>query len=151
MTRPHPLFTRRAAGVLMHPTSLPQGHGTGDLGPSARAFVDWMVKAGLSLWQMLPVGPVGRGNSPYSGRSAFAGEPLLISLRDLAHDGLLSTRAIRCPSELKTGRAKYVAARRFKTARFREAFETFHRSARPRARAYRDFVSSNRHWLQGWC
>ncbi|MEE2906203.1 MAG: 4-alpha-glucanotransferase [Planctomycetota bacterium] len=151
MTRPHPLFTRRAAGVLMHPTSLPQGHGTGDLGPSARAFVDWMVKAGLSLWQMLPVGPVGRGNSPYSGRSAFAGEPLLISLRDLAHDGLLTTRATRCPSELKTGRAKYAAARRFKTTRFREAFETFHRSARPRAQAYRDFVSSNRHWLHGWC
>ena len=80
MTHPgHPLFRRRAGGVLLHPTSWPGGQGSGDLGPPARRFVDWLETAGLGLWQMLPIGPVGKGNSPYSGRSAFAGEPLLIS------------------------------------------------------------------------
>jgi len=106
MSRPHPLFTNRAAGVLMHPTSLPKGHGIGDIGPGARHFMNWMSKAGLSLWQMLPIGPIGRGNSPYSGRSAFAGEPLLISLDDLAEDGLLTRRSIRGPDDLATGRTR---------------------------------------------
>lgn len=68
----------RAAGVLLHPTSLPSTGGMGDLGPEARRFVDWMQTAGLSLWQMLPLGPTGYGDSPYQCFSAFAGNPLLI-------------------------------------------------------------------------
>ena len=151
MSRPHPLFTKRAAGVLMHPTSLSKGHGIGDIGPGARHFMNWMSKAGLSLWQMLPIGPIGRGNSPYSGRSAFAGEPLLISLDDLAEDGLLTRRSIRCPDDLATGRTRYAAARRFKMARLKDAFDQFRRSNRARSRRYRDFVKANRYWLDDWC
>ncbi len=114
-------------------------------------FIDWMSKAGLSLWQMLPIGPVGRGNSPYSGRSAFAGEPLLISLNDLVKDGLLPARAARCPEELSGGKTRYAAARKFKHALLKEAFERFRSSARTRSRGYRAFVSSNRYWLHDWC
>ena len=65
----HPLLQTRTAGVLLHPTSLPATDGAigiGDLGPSARRFVDWMATAGLRRWQMLPIGPVGEGDSPYS-------------------------------------------------------------------------------------
>ena len=55
----------RASGVLLHPTSLPGPHGTGDFGPSAYHFVDWLVAAGQQLWQILPLTGIGPGNSPY--------------------------------------------------------------------------------------
>ncbi len=68
----------RAAGVLLHPTSLPGTGGIGDLGPDAHRFLDFMAATGLTIWQMLPVGPTGYGDSPYQCFSAFAGNPLLI-------------------------------------------------------------------------
>jgi 4-alpha-glucanotransferase len=68
----------RAAGVLLHPTSLPGPNGIGDLGPDALRFLDFLATAGFSLWQMLPLGPTGYGDSPYQCFSAFAGNPLLI-------------------------------------------------------------------------
>ena len=68
----------RAAGVLLHPTSLPGPNGIGEIGPDATRFLDFMVAAGLSVWQMLPLGPTGYGDSPYQCFSAFAGNPLLI-------------------------------------------------------------------------
>lgn len=70
----------RASGILLHLTSLPGPHGCGDLGAEARAFVDFLARTGQRCWQMLPVGPAGHGDSPYSALSAFAGNPLLIDL-----------------------------------------------------------------------
>ncbi len=70
----------RAAGVLLHPTSLPGPNGIGELGTEAHRFLDTMVEAGLTIWQMLPLGPTGYGDSPYQCFSAFAGNPLLISV-----------------------------------------------------------------------
>ena len=84
----------RASGVLLHPTSLPGPHGSGDLGSSAYHFVDWLVAGGQSLWQMLPLGGVGLGNSPYMSSSAFAGNPLLIDLADLHRQGWLDADAL---------------------------------------------------------
>lgn len=78
----------RASGLLLHPTSLPGGHGIGDLGPAARAFVDRLADAGQTLWQILPLAPTSAGNSPYSALSTFAGNPLLISFDDLVAEGL---------------------------------------------------------------
>ncbi|HYE51480.1 MAG TPA: 4-alpha-glucanotransferase [Azospirillaceae bacterium] len=78
----------RASGILLHPTSLPGGHGIGDLGPAARAFVDQLARMGQGLWQILPLVPTSAGDSPYSGLSTFAGNPLLISFDDLAAEGL---------------------------------------------------------------
>jgi 4-alpha-glucanotransferase len=80
----------RHNGILLHPTSLPGPHGSGDLGPAAYHFVDWLVGAGQSLWQVLPLGSVGPGNSPYISPSAFAGSELLIDLGQLRDAGWLS-------------------------------------------------------------
>jgi 4-alpha-glucanotransferase len=77
----------RAAGILLHPTSLPSRGGIGDFGPAAYRFADFLASARQGIWQVLPLGPVGYGNSPYSSTSAFAGNPLLISLERLADHG----------------------------------------------------------------
>jgi 4-alpha-glucanotransferase len=77
----------RAAGILLHPTSLPSRGGIGDFGPAAYQFVDFLASARQGVWQVLPLGPLGYGNSPYSSTSAFAGNPLLISLERLAEHG----------------------------------------------------------------
>jgi 4-alpha-glucanotransferase len=77
----------RAAGILLHPTSLPSPGGIGDFGSAAYQFVDTLAAARQGLWQVLPLGPLGSGNSPYSSTSAFAGNPLLISLERLARRG----------------------------------------------------------------
>ena len=76
----------RNAGVLAHPTSFPGRYGIGDLGGSAYHFVDFLVKSRQSLWQILPLGPTGYGDSPYQSFSAFAGNPLLISPDKCVHE-----------------------------------------------------------------
>jgi len=87
-------MTQRASGILLHPTSLPSPLGIGDLGKSAYEFVDFLAESGQTLWQVLPLGPTGYEHSPYTMNfSAFAGNPLLISLEQLAEDGLLTPEA----------------------------------------------------------
>jgi 4-alpha-glucanotransferase len=83
------LFSR-AGGILLHPSSLPGPYGIGDLGPQAYRFVDWLASTGCKLWQVLPLGPTGYGDSPYQCFSAFAGNPYLISFDALIDDQLLS-------------------------------------------------------------
>lgn len=80
----------RSSGILLHPTSFPGPHGIGDLGTAAYRFIDWLQRGRQRLWQVLPLGPTGYGNSPYASPSAFAGNPLLISLERLRDEGLLS-------------------------------------------------------------
>src|SRR5580658_10237136 len=77
----------RSSGLLLHITSLPSYGGIGDLGPAAYEFADFLHAAKQRLWQVLPLGPTGYGNSPYAALSAFAGNPLLISLEFLADRG----------------------------------------------------------------
>jgi 4-alpha-glucanotransferase len=79
----------RSSGILLHPTSFPSRFGIGDLGPEAYKFIDFLVEAGQTLWQVLPLGPTGYGDSPYAAYSAFAGNTLLISPERLVDDGLL--------------------------------------------------------------
>jgi len=88
----------RNSGILLHLTSLPGRFGIGDMGKEAYRFADFLKSVGQHLWQMLPLGPTGYGNSPYQCLSVFAGNPLLISLEKLAEDGLLE------PAELKKHR-----------------------------------------------
>jgi 4-alpha-glucanotransferase len=78
----------RSSGILLHPTSLPGPFGIGDLGPEAYKFIDFLAAAGQSLWQVLPLGPTGYGDSPYASYSAFAGNTLLVSPESLVEDGL---------------------------------------------------------------
>ncbi len=86
---------QRRAGLLLHPTSLPGGHGVGDLGAEAYSLLQWLSSAGLSVWQVLPVGPVDAGGSPYTSRSALAGNLALVDLRQLVVAGLLDAAAVQ--------------------------------------------------------
>ncbi|PLZ56141.1 4-alpha-glucanotransferase, partial [Fischerella thermalis] len=91
---------QRASGILLHPTSLPSRFGIGDLGHSAYEFVDFLQRSGQRLWQILPLGPTGYEHSPYTMNfSAFAGNPLLISLEQLVQENLLSQEELTLPPE----------------------------------------------------
>lgn len=85
-----PILRTRSAGILLHPTSLAGPLSSGDLGPEAYKFIDFLAAAKISFWQMLPIHPIGAGDSPYDSPSAFAGAPHLISLEELVHDGLIT-------------------------------------------------------------
>src|ERR1700704_3659449 len=86
---------RRSSGVLLHVTSLRGAFGIGDLGTYAHAWVDTLASAGQSWWQILPLGPTGYGDSPYQCFSAFAGNPLLVSLDLLVEQGLLGAEDVK--------------------------------------------------------
>jgi len=133
----------RQSGILLHPTSLPGGHGVGDFGPAARTFLDFLERGGQTLWQMLPLGPTGYGDSPYQTFSAFAGNPLLISLDDMAADGMLSSNALRGVG-FPEGRAAYEAAAAFKLPLLGRAAEGV------RSTEFTAFCEANRPWLDDY-
>lgn len=137
----------RAAGVLLHPTSLPGPHGTGDLGPAARELVDFLAAAGCTWWQMLPVGPVDATGSPYSAASAFAGNPLLISLELLRDEGLLQRREVAARPAGRPDRLDFAAARAFRLPRLRRAFERFRAAGGLRSPAWAAFIRAESGWL----
>jgi 4-alpha-glucanotransferase len=85
----------RSSGILLHPTSLPSPYGIGDLGPQAYAFADFLHESGQRIWQVLPLGPTGYGDSPYQCFSAFAGNPMLISIDRLVERGYLDATGQR--------------------------------------------------------
>lgn len=97
----------RASGILLHPTSFPNRYGIGDFGPEAYRFVDWLVQGGQRFWQVLPLGPTGYGDSPYQAFSAFAGNPLLISLDRLAEEGLLVAEDLPYLPDFPAGSVDY--------------------------------------------
>ncbi|MEO6656110.1 MAG: 4-alpha-glucanotransferase, partial [Pyrinomonadaceae bacterium] len=97
----------RASGLLLHPTSLPGEFGIGDLGDEALKFVDFLVRSGQTYWQILPLGPTGQGNSPYSAYSAFAGNTLLISPETLVADEFLSPEAVKNAPSFDEPRVDY--------------------------------------------
>src|ERR1700686_4264063 len=91
----------RSTGILLHPVSLPSRGGIGDFGPAAYEFLDFLASARQGLWQVLPLGPPASGNSPYSSTSAFAGNPLLVSLERLAEHGWLDAASLsKLPGEV---------------------------------------------------
>ena len=140
----------RAAGVLMPLASLPGRHGIGDLGPEAYRFVDWLARAGVTWWQMLPVVPLGPGHSPYASSSAFASEPIYLSLEILAEQGLLDRSDLSGPSELREGKVRYAKARPFKQARLAKAFGAWQRRRRQRA-TFDRYCAREAGWLDAFC
>src|ERR1700745_4009006 len=96
----------RSTGILLHPISLPSRGGIGDLGLAAYQFLDFLAQARQGLWQVLPLNPPANGNSPYSSTSAFAGNPLLISLERLAEHGWLDSASLSA-LRTETGRIDY--------------------------------------------
>jgi 4-alpha-glucanotransferase len=137
----------RATGILLHPTSLPARGGVGDFGPTAYEFVDFLAAAKQSLWQVLPLGPLGFGNSPYSSTSAFAGNPLLISLERLAERGWIDRSLLaNLPSAVEP--VDYPTVFRQKMPLLAEAASTFARNMSGNGRArYERFCQRNADWL----
>src|SRR5439155_15373628 len=116
----------RCSGILLHPTSLPGRFGIGDFGAEALHFVDFLGDTGQRLWQVLPLGPTGYGDSPYQCFSAFAGNPLLISLEKLSEDGLLTESEARNQDVFQGGNVDFpavIAHRRALWPRVLDRFE----------------------------
>jgi 4-alpha-glucanotransferase len=144
----------RSSGVLLHPTSLPGPHGSGDLGSSARHFVDWLVAGGQSLWQMLPLGGIGPGNSPYMSSSAFAGNVLLVDLDELRQRGWLGAEALaqpQPPSAADPHRLDFAAVVPWRMSRLALAADRFERGASSEDRAAFDaFCAEHADWLEDY-
>ncbi len=138
----------RASGVLLHPTSLPGPHGSGDLGPAAHHFIDWLQNAGQSLWQILPLGGIGPGNSPYMSSSAFAGNVLLINLDELQQRSWLTPDALATPPAADPQRIDFATMVPWRMARLAEAASTFAAQASLIERAdLRNFCAAHADWL----
>src|SRR5262249_42080676 len=139
---------RRASGILLHPTSLPFGLGVGDLGRGAFGFVDFLATAGQTLWQIMPLGPVGLGNSPYAARSAFAGNPLLVDLEALVERGWLDQTQLAAAPTGPTERVRYDEAMAFKQAAIGQAYQRFRSLAPASERTeFERFCAQHASWL----
>src|SRR5215204_1683112 len=141
----------RQSGVICHPTSFPGPHGIGDFGEGAFRYVDWLARGRQALWQVLPLGPIGLGNSPYASPSAFAGNELLISLPWLIGDGLLEPGQLDDAPPFSTSYVEYDQVRGFKQPLLRKAFDHFRRGAAPQYRPTLDaFCEEQATWLDDY-
>lgn len=143
----------RWAGVLLHPTSLPGPEPSGDLGQGAHEFLDFLKDSGQSFWQMLPIHPMGAGDSPYSSTSAFAGDPLLIGPDAWGLVGRRSTsrrrkKVVPSVSRKAAGRTDFGASRVIRARRWRSAFAEADQRGELRGRDFRRFVDRSEDWLR---
>jgi 4-alpha-glucanotransferase len=144
-------FARRASGILLHPTSLPGPHGIGDLGASAYRFLDQLAAARQSLWQVLPLGPTGYGDSPYACFSSFAGNPLLVSLDGLREWGVLSSADLGLVPHFPAARVDYGAVMSWKLPLLRKAAALFLKDIRGELRdGYEEFQRREAWWLDDY-
>jgi 4-alpha-glucanotransferase len=137
----------RSSGILLHPTSLPSQGGIGDFGPEAYAFLDFLAEAQQGLWQILPLSPPGLGNSPYSAISAFAGNPLLISLERLAERGWIGKDRIQQFST-PGSRIDFEAVKSAKLPLLRQAAQNFLEGRDGDRRRFENFKRENAWWLE---
>lgn len=143
-------LNQRSSGVLLHITSLPGPHGVGDLGPEAFHFVDWLVSAGQTLWQILPTTPIGPGDSPYQSVSAFAGSPLMVAFEPLVAKGWLRAPELP-PGGFGQERVDFAAVAPWRILLLREASENFFgRSASADSVAFSSWCSAQSHWLDDY-
>ncbi len=141
----------RASGILLHPTSLPSRWGIGSLGGEAYRFVDFLVRAGQRLWEILPLGPTGYGDSPYQSLSTFAGNPLLISLDRLAEENLVEPTDLEGAPSFPEDRVDYDRVTAFRLPLLKRSFSLFERTASPTQRDTFDaFCEENASWLEDY-
>lgn len=143
--------TDRRSGILLHPTSLPGPYGIGDLGGSAHQFLDFLEASGQTLWQILPLGPTGYGDSPYQCFSAFAGNPWLISPDKLVEYGVLASKDLEAAPRFGDGPVDYGRVINWK----RELLQTAHRSFSDRppdglSEEFDRFRSETAEWLEDY-
>ena len=139
----------RSSGILLHLTSLPGRFGVGDLGVGATKFLDFLEQAGQSIWQILPLGPPAKGDSPYSCYSAFAGNPLLISIEALAEIGLISQAELKRTDGAagSTSYADFPAARQQKLPLLAAARANFDSCKLDLSDAFDAFLHASQTWL----
>jgi len=140
---------KRRSGILLHPTALPGRYGIGDLSHAAYRFVDFLKSCGQSLWQMLPLGPPGYGNSPYQCFSSMAGNPLLISLESLAREGWIDPLSLKQAPQLPDEYVDFGALIPLKWQQLRVAALAFFQKAdRKQKEEFERFCARHRNWLE---
>jgi len=144
------MLSKRTNGILLHPTSLPGPYGSGDFGQGAYQFIDWLKSAGQSYWQMLPLGEIGPGNSPYMSCSAFAGNVLLIDLGDLAKHGWLSESDLIPNKNANDSRVDFSAVIPFRMDRLRRAATAFFANRSELHKDFEKFCLSESQWLNDY-
>lgn len=142
-------LAHRGSGLLLHVTSLPGRHGSGDLSHEAHRFIDFLASAGQRWWQILPVTPPEGppGNSPYSSRSAFAGSPYLIDLDALVADGLLEPSDTEPAADMSDTFVHFHTVRRYREQRLRRAYENHHTNGRPFQDEFEQYCGDQAEWL----
>jgi 4-alpha-glucanotransferase len=139
----------RSSGILLHPTSLPGPYGIGELGTEAHRFADFLKDSGQGIWQMLPLGPTGYGDSPYQCFSAFAGSPTLISLETLVKRGYLSRDDLDARPKFPRDKVDFGPLIGWKIPLLRKAAEGFRNNASAADReAYEAFCQRHAAWLE---
>lgn len=142
-------FTR-SSGILLHPTSLPGPYGSGDLGAAAYHFVDWLVTAGQKMWQILPLGNIGPGNSPYMSSSAFAGNLLLIDLNELHELGWLNAEELVPHADFDSHKVNYELVYQYRMARLRLAASRFLAHQHHHHIEFEAFCTAEKSWLDDY-
>jgi 4-alpha-glucanotransferase len=138
----------RASGIILHPTSLPGPYGIGDLGPQAHRWLDFLARTGSRLWQVLPLGPTGYGDSPYQSFSAFAGNPYLISPGSLMDEGLLQAEDLADAPSFLANRVDYGQVILWKLSLLDRSYLRFSELNDPDLRqAFFDFQQIQSSWL----
>ncbi|MEM6868724.1 MAG: 4-alpha-glucanotransferase, partial [Cyanobacteria bacterium P01_C01_bin.121] len=141
----------RTSGILLHPTSLPGRFGIGDIGYQSYRFVDFLAETKQQLWQILPLGPTGHGNSPYMSYSAMAGNPMLISLENVQSQGLLEEEELALIESFPIDRVDYDAVSAFKLPLLRKAAERFKEIASDETKAeFNKFRKERASWLEDY-
>ena len=141
----------RSSGILLHLTSLPSRFGIGDLGPAAYEFADFLADGGQKIWQVLPLNPTGYGDSPYQCFSAFAGNPLLLSLELLKDQGVLEDSDLASVPKFPDNFVDYGPVIAYKMAMLWRAAEAFFASGSPTDRvAFDQFSESSAAWLDDY-
>lgn len=141
----------RSSGVLIHPSALPSDHGIGDFGKKTLQFIDMLAAGGQTLWQILPLGPIGFGESPYSPFSSFAGEELLIDLEQLQQWGLLSEEDVRNHPEFDSQWIDFDKVRSYKKPLILKACENFIENTPRELKAqWTAFKKENEYWLNDY-
>ena len=139
----------RASGIILHPSSLPGPDGIGDLGPEAFRWVDFLSETGCGLWQVLPLGPTGYGDSPYQCFSAFAGNPYLVSSVLLMEMGLLSRIDLADRPQFPIEKVDYSEVIQWKIKLLDRAYAKFQKSTRSGIRdAFEAFQQTQKDWLE---
>jgi 4-alpha-glucanotransferase len=145
------MFDKRASGILAHPTSFPGPYGMGDLGKGAYDFIDFLEAAKQKLWQVLPLGPTGFGDSPYQSFSAFAGNPYLISPDGLVKEGWLTKEDVTDVPDFEARSVDFGPVIEYKMGLFRKAYERFAKQVTAAQRIkFTRFCTKHRSWLEDY-